>query len=140
MKRKALGYLIGAICYIFMCGVVIYGIIDRAYDGYPAWVPWIIMCVFAIMAAVRFCNYSAELKTQNATDEELEMLFSDESSSEEEDGTPSRFRHMSKQTRAAYSAHIAAERKSREEAAQGISEETEEEEPGAAEQNDCTDE
>ncbi len=78
-------HLILAIIDFVIIGIVIYGMNDWVYDGYPKWVPYVIMIFFFVMAAVRFYKFSYSLKKSNSLDSRgLEDLFSEEEEESEQ--------------------------------------------------------
>ncbi len=69
-------HLLLAIMDFIIIGIIIYGLNDWVYDGYPKWVPYSIMVFFFIMASIRFYKFSATLKKSNPVDShDLENLF-----------------------------------------------------------------
>ncbi len=72
-------HLLLAIMDFIIIGIIIYGLNDWVYDGYPKWVPYSIMVFFFIMASIRFYKFSATLKKSNPVDShDLENLFTDD--------------------------------------------------------------
>ncbi len=79
LKLKSTRHLLLGIFDFVVIGVVIYGMTDWVYDGYPKWVPYSIMVFFLIMATIRFFKFSAYLKKSNSVDShDLENLFADD--------------------------------------------------------------
>lgn len=98
-KLKSTKHLILAIFDFLIIGVVIYGLTDWVYDGYPSWIPYAIIAFFFIMASVRFYKFSSSLKKSSSVDShDIETLFSEESKSDEEEPAVSEngFRRRSK--------------------------------------------
>ncbi len=79
-------YLVLGILDFAVIGIVIYGLTDWVYDGYPAWVPYAIMAFFLIMATSRFYKFSSTLKKSEALDSHnIESLFSENNSDKRND-------------------------------------------------------
>lgn len=73
-------YLVLGILDFVIIGIIIYGLTDWVYDGYPSWVPYILIIFFLFMATTRFYKFSTVLKAGNSLDShDLESLFSDDS-------------------------------------------------------------
>ncbi len=84
LKLKSTRHLLLGIFDFIVIEVVIYGLTDWVYDGYPAWVPYSIMIFFLIMASIRFYKFSANLKKSNSVDSHnLENLFGDDRSEDQ---------------------------------------------------------
>lgn len=74
-------YLVLGILDFVIIGIVIYGLTDWVYDGYPSWVPYTIIVFFLIMSTTRFYKFSSALKKSNSLDShDLESLFSEDES------------------------------------------------------------
>lgn len=72
-------HLVLAILDFVIIGIVIYGLTDWVYEGYPSWVPYAIMIFFFIMSTIRFYKFSSALKKNESVDSHnLESLFSDD--------------------------------------------------------------
>lgn len=84
LKLKSTRHLLLGVFDFIVIGVVIYGMSDWVYDGYPAWVPYSIIVFFLAMATIRFFKFSANLKKSNSVDShDIEDLFSDDSDSDD---------------------------------------------------------
>ncbi len=76
-RLRSTRHLLLGIFDFIVIAVIIYGMTDWVYDGYPKWVPYVIMIFFFIMASIRFYKFSAHLKRSNSIDShDLESLFS----------------------------------------------------------------
>lgn len=84
-KLKTFRCLILAILDYVIIGIVIYGIPNLVYDGYPKIIPYLIIIFFFIMSLFRLREFSYILKSSGSVDKEnVEELFIDDEKSEDE--------------------------------------------------------
>jgi len=67
-SRKGRRFLIASICYTIMLFVVVYGMFDYVYDGFPGFVPFMIIAIFGIMAVRRFADFCNVQKKLNRSE------------------------------------------------------------------------
>ncbi len=78
-KLKSTKHLLLGIFDFIIIGIVIYGLTDWVYDGYPSWVPYFIMIFFFVMASVRLYKFSTYLKKNDSLDHHnIDSLFSED--------------------------------------------------------------
>ena len=63
-KLKPFRCLILAIADLLLVGIVIYGLFDWVYAGYPKFVPYLIIIFFLVMAGLRLYKFAKTAKGQ----------------------------------------------------------------------------
>lgn len=80
-KLTSTRYLVLGILDFAVIEIIIYGLTDFAYSGYPAWLPYLLIAFFLFMATSRFYKFSSTLKKSEALDSHnIESLFSENDS------------------------------------------------------------
>ena len=77
--------LAAGLCYLLLCGVVVYGMDNHVYDGFGNTVPWLIILIFAVMAIIRIVESIAGAELARIIELVLGKASADGSQSEEAD-------------------------------------------------------
>ena len=79
-KLKPFRCLILAIADLLLVGIVIYGLFDWVYAGYPKFVPYTIIIFFVAMAGIRLYKFSmsANERKDPIGEQNIEELFVEE--------------------------------------------------------------